>query len=828
MRIRLFFLSLAIALATPAGADEWTSFTGGTLSGYSFGHDHLPDGRFVFGIAGGVSVEDTFGGSTFAPVANGNATVFDPSFVAIRSASSGLIGGGGFFGPSGLFPFDPSVTATDVGTALATLQNYAAVYWVHPSSGREGWLISGGNASGGENNLTFVSADGLHSGPVTGVLSAFSGGVATDSAGQVFTVLADFDAAIDNQVHRFSADQIDAAVAAILSGTPSPLAKGDAANPFQANASGAVAVDGLGRLWFGGYQIDHLQAFDSATGVTRRFFPDHPALQGAAGPPSYAPKAFSRMGVDYLSFLANDSYYATDSELRFGYKPVSDLAVRSVQFTEASGTAIETDGSVTVTITIAPPPTVPVTVPLVIAGTATRGEDFEMVDQITFGIGESQADLVIDLTDYLTAMEAPETVIVTLGEPEPVSEAGLGQLGTETFTLTILDNEVAPRIDMIQTFGPLRVGTAFQHTLTTTGGTATRWSAKGLPPGLRIDPLTGVISGTPVAAGEFDRIVITASNPYGKTVSVVYLMMVESVPEMAFGSFFALVDRVGPETGGLGASLRFSTTAKGSWSGVVTVGRGRYRVRGRLDTSAADPTLTATFKHQGVPLTLEVVIDAATGVLSGGFSGGGVLTGWKAVSDSERGGFCHWLLAVPGGPPSTVPEGTGFGTVRFGKRSTARITGRLADGSRFSSAGGIGPNGEVLVYQALYGNPGTLLGELQVADDLALSVSGDFTWSKPAQTKGNAYRDGWPVPLSLGASGGKYRPVDGATLPLDVAESDAANAGLLLQDGGIDAWGTNPQSFDARIVSKNRVLLGRPHRLSINNAKGTFGGYVWL
>ncbi|MBL9154640.1 MAG: putative Ig domain-containing protein [Verrucomicrobiales bacterium] len=835
MKIPLRFLALrtcatlaGLLLTWPAVAQDWTSFRVAGLSGFAFTHAHTGDGRFVFGAAGSLSVQDIFGATAFTQVDNSAGRTFDPSFVVITSGGVGLVGGGGFFAPTGLFPFDPGALATPVGPAVATLQNYAATYWKHPTTGREGWLIAGGNGVGGANNLTFISLDGTQVGAVTGVLSAYSGGIAADGAGRVFVALADFNPAVDNRVLSYSPTQIDTAVAAVMAGTPTPLAKAAASEIFVAAASGALAVDGAGRLWLGGYQIDHLQAHDPANGVTRRFFPDHGPLAGAAGPTSYAPRAFTHAGEDFVSFLANDSYYTSGSDLLLGYRRVSELALRSVQFTQSTGSAREDDGTVSVTVTITPAPTTTVRVPLIVSGTATPGSDFDAPEPVTFAAGETSRTINLILVDDATAREPDETLILKLDRPTPESEAGLGAPGTDRFTLTVADNDVAPKIADQQALAPLKAGSTFSHAVTMDGGgDATRWSARGLPPGLRIDPKTGEISGNPTVPGQYDRVVIYAANAFGQTASRVLFFNVEPVTAMAVGTFQGLLDRTGPESAGLGGRIDLVTTAGGAWSAVIVAGGARYRTRGRLDTSGADPILEIPLSQRGILHTLRITISAADGSLSGGFVGGGAVTGWRAAGGLPPTGLCHYWLAVQGGPATAVPEGTGFGLMRFGKSvATGLAYGRLADGSAFASAGWLGPQGEIPVFQGLYRLTGSLLGTLQTIADPDQAVVGSLDWSKAPQLRGTLYRGGWAVPLPLAAQGGRYRPVDGATLPLDAAPGGADNATLTLQDAGLDAWGVNPRTFSVRISGPNQATLTAPHRLTIRNASGLFQGFV--
>ncbi len=820
----------AFAFAPAALRADWTSFTAGLLNSYSFTHAHHPDGRFIFGAGGVISLQNDFSLPDFTAFANGNNAVFDPSFIAVRSASSGIVGGGGFFGPSGLFPFDPSATAADISTIpLAVMQNYAAVWWQHPISGRQGWLVLGGNAAGNASNIVFASADGAATGPITNALSSYSGGLAADTNGNVFVALADFNPAIDNQVLRFSADQIDAAVLAILDGTPAPLADTSAVHVFHATTSSSLAVDSAGRLWLGGYQIDYLQAHDPVSGITRRFHPLSDTPAGYAGSVNYSPRAFSQGGLDRVSFLANDSFYTFGTDLFLGHAEVNELEVRSVQFTTASRAVNEDSGSVLIEVSITPAPTEVVTVPLSYSGTATSGGDFGTPPaEVVFTAGQTTQEIQIDLFDDADVGEPDETLVITLGNPAPANHAGLGAPATEHFTLVIEDNEVPPAIVREQNFAPLQVGASFFHQMTATHGDATRWSAKGLPPGLSIDPLTGIISGTPTSAGEFDRVIVTARNEHGSTTSIVFLLPVASLPELVAGSFSALVERDDTATDGLGAKFDLTTTASASFTAKLRLGKKTASARGTLDASSSNPVGTAVFKISGVQHFVEFEIDGMTGILNGQLVNGGLLTGFRHSAAPERTGLCNFSLFQSGSAPDSEPQGAGTGSLTLPARGNARAALRLPDNTAFTNSGALGPNGEFILYQALYKQPGSLCGQLEVANDLELSVTGNASWSKPSQPGGPLYRNGWSSPILLNARGGKYRAPMGATLPLDILPSVNDNAMLVLQDGGIDDFGANPVETPLRIVSISKRVLPAGLKLTINARNGAIGGSLRL
>lgn len=815
-------------------AQEWTSLKVGELTSFSFNHAHQSDGRFLFGTVGQVFLQDTFGSPQTTALTNTGDILLDPSFIAVRSGTQALVGAGGFMGPSGVHLFDPSSPGTTLNAApLAVLQNYAGAFWKHPTSGREGWLVYGANGPAGSSNLTFISTDGGKVGAITGNISRFSGGLAVSEGGEVFASRANFaDSTEEGQIIAFTADQIDAAVLGVLSEVSAPLALADATVVFQGDASGSLAVDAAGRLWIGGFQIEHLQAYDPATGVTRRFLPDHPALAGAFGPPTYAPKTFTREGEDYVSFLVNDGFYAAGSDLLIGYRKVSELDVRSVQITTASQIVPESFGAVEVTVTMTPAPTQQVTVPLSFTGTATQGSDYEVsAGPLVFEIGETSKTLTINVTDDAVRSELDETLIVRLGQPTPTSEAGLGALNSEVFTLTIRDNDVPAQILANQNFDTVRVGQAFQHSVMTVGGVPTRWSAKGLPPGLKIDPATGIISGVATVGGEYDQIVLTATNAFGVTQSKGFILRVGNFPEGAVGTFTGLIDRVGSATEGLGARVTLVTNRSARYTGRVQIGKKSYAIKGSLDSANASPMGGASFTHASTPLNLTWALNPVTGELTGSLTGGATLRGTRAQTSTEKTGLFNFYAAEAGTPAADVPQGASFGSIKLSPKALATVAGKAADGSTITSSSPLGLGGELVVYHTLYAAPGSFMGELTLADDLEYRISGTLSWSKPVQKRGPLYASGWGSPLILTAIGGKYRPVSGATLPLNAVPTlSADNAQLVLQDGGIEAYGSqaNPESFPFRLTSATKLSIAKPQRIAINNATGAFTASITL
>ena len=311
-------------------AETWQTLAAGNFlpdAVNSTAFAHLPDGRFLLGAQGQLSVQTAWGLPGRTTI--GSAGVeFDPSFIAVRNANSALLGtGGGFGATTGVHTLNSGApTPVLAALPLAQLQNYSAVYWKPALANREGWLVVGTNGQNGKSNLTFISPDGSLSGPVTGELSTYSGGLTVDAAGNVYVGLYELSGSEANQVIRFRPAHLLQAVSGLSIGDPSPVPRSLGVNIFRFDSASSLACDAMGRLWGTGPSTRQIQGYDPATGASVRIAPDH-AMPAGVTDPIYQVQSFTRDGIGYLSFLAQDEAGTPGTPILHGLAPLTHLPV---------------------------------------------------------------------------------------------------------------------------------------------------------------------------------------------------------------------------------------------------------------------------------------------------------------------------------------------------------------------------------------------------------------------------------------------------------------------------------------------------------------------
>lgn len=368
--------------------------------------------------------------------------------------------------------------------------------------------------------------------------------------------------------------------------------------------------------------------------------------------------------------------------------------------------------------------------------------------------------------------------------------------------------------------------------LTTVGGVPATFAAKGLPPGVKLDAVTGIFSGKPTAAKAY-LITLTAKNSAGTSAPVQVTWTVN--PFSGVGTFNGLVERNDVINDGMGGVIQITTTTTGSVSGSATLAGKKYPVTGVLDTSAGDDT-TATLlvKRPAALGNLTVTLTLETGAdrLSGEIRKDGEeaefnarRNTWTAASPVGAGLIGNYTAGITLVLPATqdYPLGDGYATLSIAKNGTAKWAGKAGDGSAFTFSTILGPDREVILHAMLYKNTGSLQGVSfidGVTGDLASVQVPAFDWFKAAQpqtSKDRLYKDGFdPHPVNV--IGGRYQPASHVYNFFDVGGGSSPH--LVLSDLAV------PFNVPLTIVAPSKLSVGAVNgtKLSINAATGVYTG----
>lgn len=433
----------------------------------------------------------------------------------------------------------------------------------------------------------------------------------------------------------------------------------------------------------------------------------------------------------------------------------------------------------------------------------------------------------------------------------------VSQLGSESFsagTVALLVTDLRPRFLLPVDPPSAAIGVDYEFGISMDPNprrTASKFSARGLPKGLTINPQTGVISGRPIQlrVGGF-QVVLTAENREGR-IHHPTVLDVRSLPPGSTGSFAAVFEPSAQLNQELGGKMDLTINDSGALSGRVWLGLKRHRFKGSVNASHSTPLVSATLalpRRGSSPLELEFSIDdREADPLSGQLRDPDLvaavasMSGWnlpwsRNLPATAFIGLHNVLLAAPASEIETpeVPRGQGFASFTPSRLGKFRLIGKLADGQGFALSAAVGASGQMAVHQLLYRGPwrGSLSGRLGVTSGapqlspLDNRVDGTLRWTRPADATGRSllYPSGFRL-LELEAVGSGYVPVSGGVL-LDLVAPN--NEALLdFRAARLVDLATSPTTL-TRLLPKNRVELPVPNptattlRTSVN--KGTFNG----
>jgi alpha-tubulin suppressor-like RCC1 family protein len=391
----------------------------------------------------------------------------------------------------------------------------------------------------------------------------------------------------------------------------------------------------------------------------------------------------------------------------------------------------------------------------------------------------------------------------------------------------------APTIVQPQNLPHGIVGGVYQHQIQIESGPAnrpSRYRAVGLPPGLKLNPKTGWITGQPSKPGFFP-VRMSVSNRRSSA-TLTETLQIAALPDHLVGSYTGIIARSAALNQQLGGAVNFKVTPTAAYSGQVDLAGTKLRFRGVVMVDKAGllpPKVVATLMRPGKPtpqpLTLEFEIAPSPGQLMAGRlhdeSAEVAVEGWRQTwhrrsnPATVRQGYHTFALQPEVGPGlAELPQGSGFGAFTLSSAGTLAVAGRLADGTAFTRATFVGPEGQIGLFTLLYGpaeRRGSLVGTLTqgLGANLGLPVDnplhGSLSWSRPAQAiPRNPVHPAGFAPIDLAVHGGYFEP-PASLLGLFPA---ADMAQLLFSEGGLSFSVTQPNvgvSSDAthRIVPRS-------------------------
>lgn len=289
-----------------------------------------------------------------------------------------------------------------------------------------------------------------------------------------------------------------------------------------------------------------------------------------------------------------------------------------------------------------------------------------------------------------------------------------------------------------------------------------------------------------------------------------------------------------------------AVSSKGAVSGRVKMCAADYQFTAKL--SAAGKVLSTSgsevlaLSQKGQPLlslSLRFYLGASHALLGGSISAANLKT---AEFSAERFEYAsspasarvpagligaYTLLMRPDGEPAgPAPKVPGFATMSVANAGGVSLVGKLADGSAISASLQMVSSGRVPIYFRLYGNAGSVNGELTVESETAL-IDGWMDWYRPAKfgAVANPFLEGWAKGTSLEVEGSIFKPQKKGVNLLEkvpAVDSENGNVEARVSGGGLGQELVIPLNWTANAGSP--IPKGKQAAIAISEKTGVLSG----
>ena len=422
------------------------------------------------------------------------------------------------------------------------------------------------------------------------------------------------------------------------------------------------------------------------------------------------------------------------------------------------------------------------------------------------------------------------------------------------FTLNIRSTNIAPTLQT-PIFPDTMVGSNGYRYQVVASPFPSTISIVGLPPGLKLNPATGWVTGNATTPGTFVA-AVRASNAAGSSPLQYASIVVKALPVGSVGTFNAIVAPVQEVNSLLGGSIQLSTTITGGYTLSLTQGSATVKTKGTITTQigSLSPRVIASVGRLRFNLILDSINDNVVGTVSAVAADGSLtpasVTGWRQTwnsinpSNHLTGRYSAGINLTSHFDIETVPQGAGWIVVHASTNGMALVAGRTATGDVITSNGIISRDSRLLVYSRLNRNLGVIQGVLKLnaspASIESNTLAGNLAWRKstsPTTVYPTAFG-----PLNVAVSGGYLSNLANFYSPWAYSLGLPAPSGqtsLTFTKGGLAGASINPnitpftftQSFvkDVHFLTPNLPAPGTPFNLgrttlSITPRSGVISG----
>lgn len=413
--------------------------------------------------------------------------------------------------------------------------------------------------------------------------------------------------------------------------------------------------------------------------------------------------------------------------------------------------------------------------------------------------------------------------------------------GTATAVTEWLTIEVITERPLIQNLPEpldLMMGIPFSHLLgSSPEGT---YFISGVP-GLKVNPVSGEISGFPTRTGRF-LLRMWARNVVGDGPAEEVPVFVRAVPNDITGTYRGTIPRYTEFNDDLGGAYEITVTRAATYSGKVVLGKRTFRITGRFDIGFQS-TLVANSvplnDANGFALAADITLGKADSdydpyaimLLNGEQGSLWASAGYKALRpQGALVGRYNTAIGIwsPSDQTDTTPNGFGFASFALSASGQITGSGRWSDGTPFTCStifqGSFGP-----WFQATHGNTGSILGLVgfDTAEGSPPVCSAIVDSLKQANADAVSYPDGWPL-IDFLITGEKYLPPAAGQRLLGLP-AGAPNAQFRFVQGDLQvvdelAIPLTITPINYRLGPGDNLALTRGFWLSLNKSTGQISG----